>query len=128
MFEQLEEPQEKTETDYSGAIIGAAMLPVVLVFDHFGRFDMGLNVALCLLTNILAIRFRWNLRKHFWFWGVMVLVLAIELALVVRIQWPQHWVPGVSLLPIGVAGVLIAFGAIRLVENIAKADYAGSEH
>lgn len=78
---------------------------------------MGLNVGICLAVNILVIRFRWGLRRHFWFWATMVSVVAAELCLVYRIKWPQHWVPGVSLLPIGLAGLLIAFGAIGFVEK-----------
>jgi hypothetical protein len=33
------------------------------------------------------------------------------------IKWPPGWVPAVALLPIALAGYLIAIGAIRFVER-----------
>lgn len=47
----------------------------------------------------------------------MVLVLTLELPVVLTIKWPHKWVPAVELLPIGLAGYLIAIGAIRFVER-----------
>jgi hypothetical protein len=126
MFEQLEEleekPQQQQETDWSGTIIGSALFPVLFIFDHFGKFEMGLNVSICVAMNILVIRFRWNLRKHFWFWATMVLLTAAELPLIYKIRWPHHWVPGVSLLPVGLAAVLIAFAVVRFVQTFVVRD------
>jgi hypothetical protein len=112
-----QEPEEQKKTDYSGLIIAAALLPVVIFFGHIGEFDRGLNIAICLGVNLIAVRIRWNLRKNLWFWLVMALVTGCEIALVQHIQWPHRWVPGVELLPIGLAGVLVALGAIQLVER-----------
>jgi hypothetical protein len=33
------------------------------------------------------------------------------------VQWPPEWVPGIALLPAGLAALLIAIGAIRFVEK-----------
>lgn len=122
MFEDLEsevkEPEQPKPTDWTGVIIGAALLPVLFYLRHIGKTDMGLNVFVCLGTNLLVIRLRWNLRRHFWFWGVMTLTLMIEMPLVINIQWPSGWVPGTALLPIGLAGALIALGAIALAEKL----------
>ncbi len=119
MFESIEdqEPKEQKPTDYTGLIIFACIMPVLLFFTHIGKTDLGLNVGICLYVNVLAIKIRWNLRKHFWFWVVMVLMLALELPLILMIKWPQGWVPAVALLPIALAGYLIAIGAIRFVEK-----------
>ena len=112
-----DEPEERKPTDYTGVIIFAITLPVLIFFTHLGKTDMGLNVGICLGVNMFAIKLRWDLRKYFWFWGVIALLLAIELPLVLKIQWPHEWVSKMTLLPIGLGGLLIAIGAIRLVEK-----------
>ncbi len=110
-----EEPEKPT--DYTGVIIFAIVLPVLFIFRHFGKTDMGLNVSVCLGMNLLAVRIRWDLREHFWFWGVVVLVMALNLPLIFTVQWPHAWVPGIVLLPIGLADLMVTLGALRLVEN-----------
>ena len=117
----LEEPEEKqTEEkspDYSGVIIFLALLPLLLFFDHIGKADVGLNLTVCVGVNLIAIRLRWKLRKHLWFWGAMAMLLAIEVPVVLKIQWPRGWVPGIALVPIGLVGIFIAFGVVGFVER-----------
>jgi hypothetical protein len=131
MFDDLEteekDPERQKSTDWTGVIIGAALLPLLFYFRHIGKTDLGLNLCICLGMNLIVIRLRWNLRKHIWFWGVMALVLAIEIPLVINIQWPQEWVPGVALLPIGLAGALIALGAIGFVQKFIVKDVPRDE-
>lgn len=95
-----------------------ATLPVLMFFDYLGRFDLGLNVCMCLSINILVITVRWKLHKHPWFWGAMTVVLALELPAILLVKWPPHWVSAVELLPIGVGAYLIAAGAIQLAEKL----------
>lgn len=120
------EPEERDEqstdepkvTRLTALYIGLALSPVMVLFGYLGRFDLGLNVFLCLCVNIAAIRMRWKLRKYPWFWCVMAIVLALEVPAVLMIQWPKEWVPGAALLPIGLAGIMIALGAIQLGEKL----------
>lgn len=113
-----ESEEDDKEPDFSGLIIAIVLLPIFFVFKHFGKTEEGLNVFLCVGVNAIAIKIRWDLRENWWFWGVMVLVVGVEIPLVLNIQWPHRWVPGVALLPIGIAGCLIAFGAIKLAERL----------
>jgi hypothetical protein len=122
MFESLddlegEKPEEK-DPDYTGVFIFFATIPLLIFFNYIGKFDMGLNVGICLGMNAIAVKIRCDLKKHIWFWVTIFLVVAIELPLVAGIKWPDRWVSGVSLLPIGFAGYLIAIGAIRLAEKL----------
>jgi hypothetical protein len=57
------------------------------------------------------------LRRRVWFWVVILLVLIVQVPLILRVRWSGIHVTGVSLLPIGVAEVLVTLGAVRLVEN-----------
>lgn len=128
LFSEAEEKESDTPkvTRLTAFYIVIALLPVFFFFHYVGKTDLGLNVFICLGVNVLAVRMRWDLRKHFWFWGVMILVLAFELPVVLMVQWPPRWVPAVELLPIAIAGILIALGAIKFVERfIVKAAPSG---
>ncbi|HEX6496467.1 MAG TPA: hypothetical protein VF018_13340 [Acidobacteriaceae bacterium] len=116
----MTEPQEKKPTDYTGVIIGAILLPVVLLFIHLGKEDMGRSLSVVLAATLLAIRIRWDLRRHFWFWGAIVLVFAVHIPLILFIQWPHGWIPAVAMLPIAVAECLVILGIFRLIEKITK--------
>lgn len=109
---------EQKPTRLTAFYIGISLVPVLILFDYLGRFDLGANSFLCLFVNILAIRMRWNLRRRPWLWCVMAILVALELPAVLMIQWPRGWVPGAALLPIGLAGLLIALGAIQLAEKL----------
>ena len=110
-------PTEQKPTDYTAGVILAILLPIMLFFTHIGKTDVGLNVAVCLGMCMVAIRIRWELRTRGWFWGVIAFVLALHVPLFFLVQWPHGWVPGVALLPVGLADVLIILGAVRFVEN-----------
>jgi hypothetical protein len=90
---------------------------VVFLFWTFGAFDMGLNAGICLSMNTLAVGNCWDLRKQWWFWCVIALMLALNAPLVVAIHWPHRWVSRVELLPIGLADMAITVGAVRFVQR-----------
>jgi len=112
-----DEPEEPKPTDYTALVILAILFPVLFFFRQIGKTDMGLNVAVCLGMCLVAIRIRWDLRTQLWFWGVVAFVLALHVPLFFLIQWPHTWVPGLALLPIGLADVLIILGVVRFVEK-----------
>jgi hypothetical protein len=121
----LTEPQGKKRTDYTGVIIGVILLPVLLLFIHLGKEDMGRSACIGLGTILLAIRIRWDLRKHFWFWGVIVLVFVLHIPLFLFLRWPHGWTPAVAILPIALMDCLIILGAIHLIERLTKGPQAG---
>ena len=122
MFDELktqeQEPEEQKTTDYSGVIIGAITLPVLILFDHLGKFDTGLSVTICLGVNLLAIRLRWELRRRVWFWVAVALAFALEVPLALMIQWREITINRITLLPIGVAALVMTMGAVKLVEML----------
>jgi hypothetical protein len=119
MFEmsQPQEPREKEPPDYSALIIGAILLPVIIIFGSIGQFDMGLNIYVCLGVNILALKACWDLSHSFWFWVAGIVVSIIEIPLIMNIPWPNSWVPKVELLPIGLVGYGVMYGLLQLLKN-----------
>jgi len=116
----MAETTERKRTDYTGVIIAAILAPVYLIFYLLGQEELGRSVFIVLGMTMLAIRVRWDLRKRFWFWAVVVLVLALHVPLLFLVRWPQGyhgWLPAIGTLPIGLADVLIILGAVRFVEK-----------
>ena len=108
-------------TKYTGLIIAALVAPVYLLFFYLGKPDIGLTAFYCLVTILVAIRIRWDLRKHAWFWVVMTVVLALHVPLIVFWRWPDRWIPGIALLPFAVADCAIILGIVRVAERLAGA-------
>ena len=121
LAEENEQQPKKKGTDYTGAIIAAILAPVYLIFYLLGHEEMGRSVFIVLGMTMLTIRVRWDLRRRFWFWAVIVLVLALHVPLLFLVPWPQGyhgWLPAIGTLPIGIADVLIILGVVRFVEKV----------
>ena len=104
-------------TDWTGPIIVLILSPVLLFFIYIGKGDLGRSVAVGLGMILLAIRARWDLRGHAWFWATVVFVLALHIPLFLVIRWPPGWTPGVVVWPFAVVDVVVILGTVRLVET-----------
>jgi hypothetical protein len=128
LFEQLEQPEEKKPTDYTGLKIAATLAPVFLLFVYLGNADMGLAVFIVLGAVILAIKFRWKLRKYIWFWATIVFILALHAYLLFVVQLPHGWLAelgklhAIGMLPIAFVDFLITLGAIGLAQKFFSND------
>jgi hypothetical protein len=110
--------EEQEPSNGSIVIIGiATMLPVFLLFRHFGRDDLALPACICVGMILVAIRIRWDLRKRFWFWATIVLVLLLLVPLVLLVPFPHITVNRITLMPIGFADFLLILGAVKFVER-----------
>jgi hypothetical protein len=110
--------KDKEPTDYTGLKIGAVLIPVFLLFAFLGKADMGLTVCIVSGMIILAIKLRWNLRKHVWFWATIIFILALHVPLFFIVRWPQGNVPTLAYtLPVGIADFVIILGAVGLAEK-----------
>jgi len=110
--------KDKEPTDYTGLKIGAVLIPVFLLFAFLGKADMGLTVCIVSGMIILAIKIRWNLRKHVWFWATIIFILALHVPLFFIVRWPQGNVPTLAYtLPVGIADFVIILGAVGLAEK-----------
>jgi hypothetical protein len=118
MFD-YEPPKEKRPTDYSGTVIGAMLLPVLFFFIYIGKAEMGFTLVLVLGLAMIAIKLRWKLRKHVWFWATIVLVFALHVPLLFIVRWPQSNVPTIAYsLPLGIADFLLIMGAISIAQKV----------
>lgn len=118
MFDS-EAPKEKSPTDWSGTIIGVALLPVLFVFVFLGKAELGFNLILVLGLIMIAVRLRWKLRRYAWFWGTIAFVLLLHIPFLFLVHWPQSKVPTIAYsLPLGVVDFLLISGALGLAEKL----------
>ena len=112
------EPEEPKSGKYLALIIFACTLPVLLFFDCLGKSDLGLSIGICLSMNVVAAGMCWDLRRRWWFWVVIAIVLALHVPVVLMIHWPKSvWVSKFTLLPIGLADLLVTVGVVRFVQK-----------
>lgn len=116
-------PEENQPTDYTGLKIAAILAPLFLIFIYFGKADTGLTVFVVLGVTMLAIKIRWNLSKHVWFWAVIVFMLALHIPLFLIVRWPQEKLPTIFYtMPLGIVDFLIISGALGLAEKLLSRD------
>ncbi len=79
---------------------------------------MGLAVVIVLAAMMVAIKIRWNLRKHVWFWAIIAVILALHVPLVFVVRWPQGNVPTLFYtFPFALIDFLIISEGLRLAEK-----------
>ncbi len=118
MFD-YDKPKEKSSTDWSGTIIGIMFAPVFFFFVYLGKPELGFNVMIVLILNAVAVRLRWKLRKHVWFWATIVLILVLHVPLLFAVRWPKSNIPTIFFsLPLGTADFLLIMGAISLAQKV----------
>lgn len=118
MFD-YEPPKEKSPTDWSGTIIGVMLLPVFFVLVVLGKAEMGFNLILVLGLVMIAVKLRWKLRRHAWYWVTIAFVLFLHIPFLFLVHWPQSNIPTIAYsLPLGIADFLLISGAISLAQRI----------
>jgi Na+-translocating ferredoxin:NAD+ oxidoreductase RnfA subunit len=122
-------PERQGRTDWTGTIIGALLIPVFFLFVYLGKAELGFTVCIVLGMVMLAIKRRWKLRRHVWFWVTVAVILALHIPFLFSVRWPRTNVPTLAFsLPLGIADYLLISGAISLAEKVfSKGHFANEE-
>lgn len=72
-------------------------LPVIWLCDHLGRLDMALPVLNCIAVFAFLIALKWKLRRHLWFWCILIAIAGLHVPLVLLIPWTTKWVPALAI-------------------------------
>jgi hypothetical protein len=118
MFD-YESPKPKQAVDYTGLKIVAILAPVFFLITFLSNADTGLAACIVLGMIMLAVKIRWNLRKHIWFWAIIAIILVLHVPLAFMVRWPQGNGPTLFYtMPVGIADFLIILGATGLAERL----------
>ncbi|PYY17050.1 MAG: hypothetical protein DMG60_12985 [Acidobacteria bacterium] len=94
-------------------IIGA--LPVVWLFDHFGKLNLFLPTFNCIAVLGFAIAVKRKLRRHTWFWGMMTILAALHVPLILFVPWTTKWVPATAIAAIDSADLIVMLTILSVV-------------
>jgi len=117
MFD-YESPKEKEPVDYTGLKLAALVAPVFVLVTFLYNADVGLAAYIVVGVMVFAIKLRWYLRKHIWFWAIIAVIFALHVPLVFMVQWPKNAPTIFYAMPIGIADFLIISGALKFAENL----------
>jgi magnesium-transporting ATPase (P-type) len=117
MFD-YESPKAKEPVDYTGLKIAAMTAPLFFLITFLYNADAGLAACIVLDVIIFAVKIRWHLRKHIWFWAIIAVIFALHVPLVFMVQWPKNAPTIFYAMPIGIADFLIISGALKFAENL----------
>jgi hypothetical protein len=95
------------------AIVGG--LPIVWLFDHFGKFNLFLPTFNCVAVLGLAIAVKRELRRYAWFWGTMAILAALHVPLILFVPWTTRWVPAIAIAAIDSADLIVMLAILSLV-------------
>jgi hypothetical protein len=130
MFDNEQPPtKQKEPTDYTGPKVVAILAPVFFLITYLSNADMGLTACIALGMIMLAIKLRWKLRKHVWFWATIAFILALHIPLFFLVRWQHGNIPTIAFsLPLGIVDFLLIMGAIGLAEKLfSKGSSSGDE-
>jgi hypothetical protein len=99
-------------------LAGICTSPLFILFAYFGDPGRGQAAWVSAVAIAVAARFLWDLRGRVWFWITIAIIVSLHVPLIVLIPWPYKQLSSVALLPAGLLDFAIAYGIIRLIENM----------
>ena len=97
-------------------ILGA--LPVLFLFDHFGRFDLARPSLTSVAMIAIVIALRWKWRGQVWFWSTVAVFAALHLLLILLVPWSTSWIPAAVIIPIGMADLFVMLWVLFVVAKL----------
>jgi hypothetical protein len=94
-------------------IIGG--LPVVWLFDHFGKLNLFLPTFNCISILGLTFAVKRKLGRHAWFWGTMAILGALHFPLILFVPWTTKWVPAIAIAAIDSVDLVMMLAILSLV-------------
>lgn len=99
-------------------VAGICTSPLFILFTYFGDPGRGRAAWVSAISLALATRFLWDLRRRVWFWLTISIIALLHVPLILLLPWPLQQLNRIALLPAGLLDFGIAYGIIRLVENM----------
>jgi hypothetical protein len=89
-------------------------------FDFLWGPERGRAASICAAMIVTVVWMRWDLRRQFWFWLTIAVVVLLHVPLVLLIRWPNGSYPGVVLLPGALLDLAVVYGCVKFVEILMK--------
>jgi hypothetical protein len=114
-----EEYSPKRQDRWTGVLMATLTAPVFFFFAHLGKVDFGFTASMALAMALIAIKLRWKLRKHAWFWGTIAVILALHIPILLIAPPLPANIPTIAYaFPLGLVEFALINGAISLAEKV----------
>jgi len=98
--------------------IVALLIPLFLVFSHYGLPGDGRAACISLAMLCIAIKVRPELNRDWWLWAAVGLLVMLHLPIIFLVPWSSKWIPSVVLLPFALVDCLADLLVIQSIEKI----------
>jgi len=88
------------------------------VFLFFNQPELGLGTCESMAGLLIALRATWKLREHGWYWGAVVVAVAIQIPFILYVPWSNHAYRGTALTLFGFVDFIIVWGVIKLCDKL----------
>jgi len=95
-------------------------IPIILLFDHFGRFDLARPAVVSMAVLCFAIAVKWKLRGRVWFWITMAVFVVLHILLILSVTWTTGWVPAAVSTGIGTVDLYVMLAIVCVVEKFVE--------
>lgn len=94
------------------------MLPTFGIFLFFNQPELGLGICESIGSLLIALRATWKLRQRRWYWGVVVVAVAIQIPFILYVPWSNHAYRGTALAFFGFLDIFIVWGLIKMCDKL----------
>jgi hypothetical protein len=91
--------------------------PLYFLFNYFGKAGTGRAAWLSTGMILIAIKVRWELKKHVWFWTTIAGIVALHVPLILFFPWTAEWVPAFVIFPFCVVDLVAILTFIQFIEK-----------
>lgn len=88
------------------------------MFLFFNQPELGLGTSESLAGLLIAVRATWKLGEHGWYWGAVVVAVAIQIPLILYVPWSNHAYRGTALILFGSVDFIIVWRLIKLCDKL----------
>jgi cell division protein FtsW (lipid II flippase) len=86
----------------------------------FNQPELGMSACISIAILLIVLRATWKLREHGWYWGAVVVAVAIQIPVIFYVPWSNHAYRGTALVAFGFLDFIVLWGGIKLCEKTMK--------
>ena len=94
------------------------MILTFVIFLFFNQPELGPGTCGSIGSCLVALRATGKLRRHSWYWGAVVVAVAIQIPFILCVLWSNHAYRGTALAFFGFLDVFIVWSLIKLCDKL----------
>jgi hypothetical protein len=114
-------------------VVAAVASPAIPLVRYLGRSDLSVSAFCVAAVLLMVIIVSGKLWTQWWFWATMIPVTGAHVLLILRVPWPDRWVPAPILIAFALVDLFAIFYLLYLVgkfmgkEALVKESFSGGK-